>query len=120
MATNQQHAAGVPSTDGPTIDEIPTVNNDISQEDAPNASKEKSIHHSTQNATLITIRPNSATHALPKYATPQIDVSSGPAMVTPLKLLQRYSQWIDCPFCKRMAKTKVTLKEEREESSGYV
>ncbi|KAH6662278.1 hypothetical protein B0J14DRAFT_610931 [Halenospora varia] len=65
-------------------------------------------------------QPNSATHALPKYATPKIDVSSGPAMVTPFKLLQRDPQWIDCPFCKRMAKTKVTLKEEKEEPSGIM
>ena len=46
MATNQQHTAGIPSTEGLTIDEIPTVsplkpNNDMSQEDAPNASREK-------------------------------------------------------------------------------
>lgn len=41
-------------------------------------------------------------------------------MVTPLKQLQRNSAWVDCPFCKKMAKTKIQVKEEREEPSGYV
>ena len=125
MATDQQHIAGLQPTEGLTIDEIPTVHplepsNELSQDDTPHASSEKLVNHTTQNATLMTIRANPPPYALPKFALPEIDKSSGPAMVTPRELLQREPAWIDCPFCKRMAETKVTLKEESEEPSGYV
>lgn len=117
MATNLEHPDGDQSTIGPIIDAIPEEslfksNNELSQERAPDESKEKSEDHAASNATPVTSRAN--------FAVPQIDISSGPAMVTPLQLLQRQPQWIDCPFCKRMAKTRVTFKQEREEPSVYV
>lgn len=125
MATNQQHTEGASSKESPTIDEIPTVspvrpNEDVSGAGAPDSSKEKFIYHTTQNAKLMIVRPNSAADALPKNTAPEIDESSGTAMVTPPKQLQRDPAWVDCPFCKRMARTKVQHKEEREVPSGYV
>lgn len=74
-------------------------------------------------ATIIYHTNDQQSAALPSYqkkALMAIDVSSGPAMVTPLKLLQRELAWIDCMFCYHMAKTRVTLREEKDEPSGYV
>jgi len=125
MATNQQHTESVPLQEGSTIDGIPKVSPLGSDEEtswtvAQDSSKEMLIYCTTQNAKLMIISPNSAVDALSKNAAPKIDPSPGPAMVTPLKQLQREPKWVDCPFCKRMAKTKVQHKEEREEPSGYV
>jgi hypothetical protein len=78
------------------------------------------LHYIAQNLMLMVTRSSPAPRPLPKDAPLKIDISSGPAMVTPPKLLQRDPQWIDCLFCKKMAQTKVTLREEKEEPSGYV
>ena len=125
MATNQQRTETVSSIKGPTIDNITTVSpvrpsEDISGAGAPDSSNEKFIYYTTQNAKLMKIRSNSAADALPENTVPEIDNSSSPAMVTPLKQLQRDPALVDCTFCKQMAMTKVQHKEESEEPSGYV
>jgi len=103
---HQQHAVSVAST-GLQIDAIPTVKGPTPED------------HQSQKDTPNTSGTDAAPHnVLPETSAPQIDVSEGPPMVTPLKLLQRDSRWIDCPFCKRMTKTKVQMKEESEEPSG--
>lgn len=105
---HQQHAVGVAST-GLQIDAIPTVKGPPPE------------YHQSEKDTPNTSGTDAAPHnVLPETSAPQIDVSEGPPMVTPLKLLQRDSRWIDCPFCLRMAKTKVQMIEKSEEPSGYV
>lgn len=110
VATTQQYIADIPSTEAPIIDEIPiTTSSPLSDRMSQDGGTDS-----------ITQKPKINTPELPKDATPRIDVSSGPAMVTPIKLLQRDPQWIDCQFCERMAQTKVTLREESDEPSGIL
>jgi len=106
--THQQHGDGIAST-GPQIDAIPTVKEPMSED-----------HQSKKDTTNTSGADAAPNNILPETSAPQIDVSDHPAMVTPLKLLQQSSQWIDWPFCKRMAKTEVQMNEASEEPSGYV
>ena len=105
---HQQHADGMAST-SPHIDAVPTVKGPTPED---HQSEKDAQDTSGADAAPNTVPPN--------MSAPQIDVSDDPPMVTPLKLLQRESKWVDCSFCKRMAKTKVQMVEQGEEPSGCV
>jgi len=81
--THQQHGDGIAST-GPQIDAIPTVKEPMSED-----------HQSKKDTTNTSGADAAPNNILPETSAPQIDVSDHPAMVTPLKLLQQSSQWID-------------------------
>lgn len=105
---HQQHANDMAST-SPQIDALPTVKGPTPED-----------HQSEKDAQDTSGADAAPNSVLPDMSAPQIDVSDDPPMVTPLKLLQRESKWVDCSFCKRMTKTKVQMVEQGEEPSGYV